>query len=335
MSNKGIFMNIIYDARWSGSHGIGRFSDEIKKNLDVLFYNDTTSPSSPFDPIRLALKIPRKISKSYLFLSPGYNGPLFGTNFILTIHDLNHIDRHENSNFLKKLYYHTVLRFLVHRSVAILTVSEFSKNRIVKWFKVDSSKVHNIGNGVSEVFNSTGNTFNNLGEYILSVSNRKLHKNEVSLLKAFARADISFKTKLILTGEPNKHLIRLARNLRISDRIIFSGKLSEDDLAALYRGSIMMVFPSLYEGFGLPIVEAFACGTPVITSNVSAMPEIAGSAALLVNPLNVEEISSAISRLYAAPELRNMLREGGKLRASYYTWDKVTARLKSILDSMK
>jgi glycosyltransferase involved in cell wall biosynthesis len=105
--------------------------------------------------------------------------------------------------------------------------------------------------------------------------------------------------------------------------------VSEDELAALYRGALFLVFPSFYEGFGLPIIEAFACGTPVITSNVTSMPEIAGDAALLVDPHDVDAIAEAMVRLASSPELRKTLVARGYERIGTFSWDAVAERVKA------
>jgi glycosyltransferase involved in cell wall biosynthesis len=319
-----MIFKIHLDTRWCGEHGIGRFSAELVKRLPHTLLDVRGRPMSPLDPFRLSWM---NFPDGALFLSPGYNAPLYSkTPYIFTIHDLNHIDRPENSSFFKNLYYRLVLSRLCHRASAILTVSEFSKKRIIDFFGVNPERVVNVGNGVDESFTFEGEVYSINTDYILCVSNRRGHKNEFRLLAAFANADLPKNLKLLFTGEATQLIISNALSLGISDRIVFTGKVSENDLASLYRGAVFMVFPSLYEGFGLPIVEAFASGTPVITSNVTAMPETAGEAALLVNPLDVKSISSAMSRLYASPELRMELRARGKARARYFSWDQVAER---------
>lgn len=317
----------IFDSRWEGSHGIGRFATELRARLPVHSLSATGSPSSPIDTLALSLF---KIKKNEWFISPGYNAPLFTKSpYILTIHDLNHIDRDDNSNSLKKLYYYVIIKHLCRNARAILTVSEFSKKRISDWFEVSPKKIFNVGNGVSAIFTPEGTKFQSTDDYILCVSNRRGHKNETGLMKAFAHAKIPGKTKLIFTGEASPNLLELANTLKISNRIFFTGKVSEIDLASLYRGALFLVFPSFYEGFGLPIVEAFASGTPVITSNVTSMPEIAGDAALLVDPNDIDDIAAAIEKLHESSELRAELVRCGFKRVENFTWDAVADRVKA------
>lgn len=322
----------IFDNRWKGGHGIGRFATELSARLPVHSLNATGSPSSPVDVLALSLF---RIRKNEWFFSPGYNAPLFTRSpYILTIHDLNHIDREDNSSLFKKLYYRIVIKHLCNNARAILTVSEFSKKRISDWFRISPQKIFTVGNGVSSIFTPEGTKYQKTSNYVLCVSNRRGHKNELGLAQAFAHAKIHDETKLVFTGEASPKLLELANTLGISNRLLFTGKVSEDDLAALYRGALFLVFPSFYEGFGLPIVEAFASGTPVITSNVTSMPEIAGDAALLVDPNNIHDIAAAIEKLYNSSELRAELVQRGFKRVENFTWDAVADRVKAAVKAV-
>ena len=325
--------NNLYDSRWCGAHGIGRFAHELGIRIPNTPISTSGEPMSPLDPFRLSfLSFPNNT----LFLSPGYNAPLITSiPYILTIHDLNHIDRPENSSVLKRLYYRFILMGLCRRAAAVLTVSEFSKHRIVEFFGIDPQHVFNVGNGVDETFSPDGEVFSVEGGYVLCVSNRRGHKNEEGLLKAFAKASLPKNLKLVLTGEESSSLNSLALLLGINDRMMFMGKVNESKLAALYRGATFMIFPSFYEGFGLPIIEAFASGTPVITSNVTAMPETAGDAALLVDPMDIVDIASAMSRLYDSSVLRNQLVERGLERVKSFTWNAVAEKVKNVLNLVK
>ena len=119
---------------------------------------------------------------------------------------------------------------------------------------------------------------------MLYVGNKRRHKNLERLLIAFSRADLPDDIKLVFTGDETKELLELADNLKISDRLVFFGFVAEEDLPSIYRGAMAVILVSLYEGFGIPVIEGMACGVPVLASNVSAMPEISGGAAYLVDP---------------------------------------------------
>lgn len=327
-------MPCLFDSRWIGQHGIGRFARELHARLAVNDLAASGRPMSPTDTLHLSA-ITKKYNKNDWLLSPGYNAPLISNiPYVFSIHDLNHIDRPDNSSLLKRLYYNLILRRLCQRSRAILTVSEYSRERIAEWSGVQPYRIFNVGNGVSKNFSPEGRRYELDGGYLLCVSNRRGHKNETGMVQAFARARLPGNTKLVFTGEASPNLLELAENLEIANRLVFTGKVSEDDLAALYRGALFLVFPSFYEGFGLPIIEAFASGTPVITSNVTSMPEIAGDAALLVDPNDVNDIATAIEKLYDSEELRTELIQRGFKRVANFTWDAVADRVKAAVKAV-
>lgn len=325
---------ILFDNSWSGRGGIGRFSDEISSRLLVKKVYITNKPASLLASIFISFYLAVRANKSLLFL-PGFVPPLFfSRKYVFVIHDLNHLDRAENSSCAKKIFYNYVIKRGVYSSAAVLTVSEFSRNRIIEWSGVDANKVINVGNGVDKVFNTAVSPFEPGYPYLLCVSNRKLHKNEPMLINAFSQANVDRKIKLIMTGETTPELERLLISLDISKRIVFVGKVKDSELPGLYKGSLGLLFPSLYEGFGLPVVEAMACGVPVLTSNTTSLPEVAGDAALLVNPDSVDEISAGIERLVYDETLRAELIAKGLERAKLFSWDAVAARVQVILDEV-
>lgn len=318
-------MTCVFDVRWIGDHGIGRFAREVGARLPHTSLVTGGRPSSPIDPIRLST-LP--FGSNEWLLSPGINGPLCNSvPYVMTVHDLNHIDRQDNSSAYKRLYYRTILKRLCGNATAVLTVSEFSRARIIDWFGVSESRVFNVMNGVSRAFQREGPVHQSAVPYFLCVSNRRGHKNENGVLEAFASTDPALNTRLVLTGEASPELREAATKLGVTERLSFAGRVSEHELAALYRGALALVFPSFYEGFGLPIVEAFACGTPVITSNVTAMPEIAGDAAMLVDPTKVSDIAHCMAALTNDSALREHFIARGYERSLLYSWDSVCDRI--------
>ena len=325
-------MTCILDVRWCGEHGIGRFSREIADRLSAQNYQGDGLPMSPLDPIRLARTLRVSSVSNDWFLSPGYNAPLWGdVPYVMTIHDLNHIDRQDNSSLAKRIYYGLVLRRLCHRARAVLTVSEFSRDRISSWMQIDPCRIFNVGNGVSCIFSADGERWAHARDYVLCVSNRRGHKNESAVVAAFSAAALPASVQLVFTGEETEILRQQARSLGVGDRIVFTGRVSEETLAKIYRGASCLCFVSLYEGFGLPIVEAFASGIPVITSNVTSMPEIAGDAALLVDPTDIGEIAGALRRIQGDSGLRAELVARGMARVGNFTWDAVVDRVKAAI----
>lgn len=326
---------ILFDGRWFGAHGIGRFSYEIFNKLyNIQLAHTLGTPSSVFDFIFFTFSHLR--NRNSILFSPGYNSPILNLNrFVFCVHDLNHIDIANNNSFLKSLYYRIILRRSCKKSAKVLTVSDFSKNKIMAWAGVGPDQVVNVGNGVSSVFSPVGPRHEPGYPYFFSVGNRKAHKNEARLLQAFAAAELPSTVRLVLTGLPSPELLTIMHDLNLEDRVVFAGRVDEEILASLYRGATALLFPSLYEGFGLPVVEAMASGTPVLTSNVTSLPEVAGEAALLVDPLDLSAIKTGIERLMFEPDLRASLTERGLVQATKFSWDTVAARVQAVLDEVE
>lgn len=327
--------NIFFDDRWSGDHGIGRFAREVNQRIGLHPLDIGGAPWSPLDPLRLTLAMLRLPRDTCVF-SPGYNAPLVPVRpYLFVLHDLNHLDRPENSSLAKRLYYRLVIRRACRFAHRVLTVSEFSRRRIVEWSGLPGERVVNVGNGVDEAFNPQVVPQKFPVRYLFCVGSRKAHKNEGRLLEAFARARIDTDIHLLLTGDADRPTAALCEKLGLAARVDFIGRVAEEDLPRWYRGAIALAFPSLYEGFGLPVVEAMACGTPVLTSATTALPEVAGDAALLVDPLSVDEIAAGIERLCDDASLREELRRRGLERARRFRWEDVATRVESVLAGME
>lgn len=323
---------IYFDPRWSGEHGIGRFAVELQKRLSNLEPLTIIGRKlSPIDPIAASFAVASKRDGCYF--SPGFNPPLYSPiPVIFTIHDLIHLKIQAESTPLRRLYYATVVRPAARRAWRVLTVSEHSRQDIVEWAGIPESSVIVVGNGVSQVF-SPGRCVTDRPPYLLHVGRRVGHKNIDGLLTAFASSRAQFDIRLMFTGVPDKPTLAHAAALGIAGKIDFSGVVSDESLADLYRGAVALIFPSFYEGFGLPIIEAMACGIPVITANTTSMVEVAGPGnALLVDPGNVEELANAIDDCVGNIQLRSTLSKRGIERAQHFTWDNVVARVESALE---
>lgn len=324
---------VLFDARWIGAHGIGRFADELAQRVPHEVLPLAGGPAQAVDPLRLSLAL--KGRRHELFLSPGFNAPLWSPiPFVFTVHDLNHIDRPENSSMAKRLFYATVLRRACRRAAAVLTVSEYSRRRILDWAGLSEDRVVSVGNGVGPAYRPDVEPHRPGYPYVLCVGNRKGHKNEYRVAEAFARARLPADTRLLFTGLASPDLTQHAETLGIGARVVFLGRVDEALLPGVYRGALCLAFPSLYEGFGLPVIEAFACGTPVLTSTTTSLPEVAGDAALLVDPESVDAIRSALERLGSDDALRKTLRERGLRRAPHFAWSQVAQRVQQVLDAV-
>src|SRR6266404_606393 len=322
---------ILYDARWIGPHGIGRFAGQLAKLLPELReLQRKRRPWHPLDPALLGLELWREGPK--LFFSPGYNSPVgWPKPFVFTLHDLNHLCVSENSNALKRAYYQHVIRPACHRAAFVLTVSEYSKREIMAWAGVDFGKIINVGNGVGEPFTVNGAKYEPGYPYLLYVGSHKPHKNLPQLLQAYAISGICKDIRLVMTGIPSRELTASVDELSLNGNVHFVGTANNEDLARLYRGALGFVFPSLYEGFGLPPLEAMACGVSVLASNVCSFPEVVGDAGILVDPLDIEEIAFGIRTLAENTNIREKLRQKGLLRAKEFSWNETARKTGEVL----
>lgn len=322
---------IYADQRWIGDHGIGRFARHVLADQGYCPIPLTGHPAAPLDPLRLTAAL-RGLSRDDLFFSPGYTPPLSCPSpFVIAIHDLSHIHCAENSSPLIRLYYATIMKRACQRAASILTVSEFTRAEILEWSGLQADAVCNVGCGVDPSFRPEGDVTLLPFPYLLCVSNRKRHKNEARVVAAFARSGLARTMSLVFTGDSTPQLARCIEQHHLTTSIGFAGRVPETRLPPLYRGAEALVFPSLYEGFGLPILESMACGTPVVTANITAMPETAGDAALLVDPMSVDEISEAMNRTVSDTSLRRQLRDKGLARASTFSWQNTAALVREIL----
>lgn len=320
-----------FDTRWFGDHGIGRFAREVYSRLSgytpVGFRGN---PWSPSDVLTMSWRL--QIRRPAFFYTPGYNAPIAcPCAFALTIHDLNHISAVGQSSPLKRLYYSTVLRPAVRRAAAVLTVSEYSKAAIAEWSGIKADFITNVSNGVSPVFRPGVCVHDSGRPYLLGICSPKRHKNLDGLLRGYAFSRARKEHELRLVGNPDERNRQLLKSLGIDKSVICLGHLHDEDMATAYRGATGFVFVSHYEGFGLPIVEAMACGTPVITSSATSMPEVAGGAAVLANPADSEDIARAIDHLCDTPELRRQLSVLGLARAAHFSWEKTASNVRNAL----
>jgi glycosyltransferase involved in cell wall biosynthesis len=230
------------------------------------------------------------------------------------------------------------------RSDRILTVSEASKRDILEYFNVPPEKITVIPNAIDERFlheptdealRLVAERYQLEGDFVLYVGNIKPHKNVERLVDAFhlARQAGFDELRLVVIGDElskNASLRRAVHRYNLHKHVRFLGFLPDETLSAVYRLASVFVFPSLYEGFGLPPLEAMACGTPVITSNVSSLPEVTGDAALLVDPTDASAIAAAITRVLSEPGLREDLRARGLARARQFSWERSVKEIRDI-----
>lgn len=248
---------------------------------------------------------------------------------IVIVHDLGYFENKIHAYpFLDTLYMKASIPRSCRAADAVLAVSEFTKRDIVQRFSVDERKVSVIGEGVTELSSGTGHNQSYAAPYFMYAGSVSPRKNLQRVFEAFRRAARTLPHHLYITGlkswgdnEFLKHYSDL------SDRIHILGYVPEHQLASLYRGATALLYPSLYEGFGLPILEAQALDCPVITSNATACPETAGDAAYLVDPYSIDEIYEAILTIAQDKLLRNELVSKGRQNITRFSWFKSAQRL--------
>lgn len=319
---------VAIDASWLREGGIARMAGEVlarkPAGVRIVELRRDGRNAGFLTPADLALKA--RAVKADAIWSPGFMPPLFrvpGKRVCITIHDLAHLYHYSRKH---RLYYDLVIRRLLGNVDRIFTVSDHARNEIVHWAGVDEGRVVRIHNGVSDAFRADGHASSDEPPFILYVGNRRTYKNIDRLIAAFARSDLPGRGyQLRLTGEDDGCSSATAAREGVGDRVRYLGNLSDAALADAYRSARALAFVSLYEGFGLPVVEAMACGCPVLTSNTTALAEVAGRAALTVDPRSVEDITDGLNRICLDESLRGVLRSAGLARSSHFAWD-ATAR---------
>lgn len=353
-------MRLFFDARMFYNSGIGRYSrnlcsyllkgafrlkvllagdiGEIKRfaRENKIVIDDVVSYTSPIYSLSeqiegswLAFKYKRSVS---LFHYPHFNIPWFiPDKGIVTIHDLIHLHFPEYFGRLRAKMARQLFIRVCKKARRIITVSESTRRDLLHLAPDASDKIRVIHNGVSELFKPISrehlHTFlqeKGLGRYILYVGSGRPHKNATRVLSVFEIVKDRFPDlKLVLIGEKMGESEEIKKvTMGLGNRVVLLEGVSDDELLLYYNGAEVFIFPSLYEGFGFSPLEAMACGTPVITSDTSSLPEVVGDAGIMVNPADNKEITDALIGLLQNSDLRGMLSERGLKRASLFTWER-------------
>ncbi|MFZ5391735.1 MAG: glycosyltransferase family 4 protein [Patescibacteria group bacterium] len=268
--------------------------------------------------------------------------PIKPKKSVIMIHDIGFLDY--PNNYLKQQFLHlekTTASDIKSASL-IFTPSDYSKKTIIKHYFADPNKIVCTNLGVDTTIfhpnisqsriNKTLKKYDSRiskKPYLLFLGRLELRKNISNLIKSFAffKKKTGYPHILVLSGSKTHHqplFIEIIKSLKIEQDVVFTEHIPQKDLPVIFSEAEILLFPSLYEGFGLPILEAQACRTPVITSNITAMPEIAGNGALLVNPNEIEEIAQAIKKILDNPALRQNLIEKGTANIKKYSWIEFT-----------
>jgi len=337
---------IRYFGKNETKHSLVLFSErkipvEFRGNISQVVID--SCPTFIWDQWKLPIAL--KANKIDLFYSPYYKVPLLINILIVNqVLDLMYLvfpPYREALGFFGRLYYATFGKAFAKKSVSIITDSEHAKQDIVRIWKIDSEKIVVIPLGIAdryvpvddpELLASVRSRFRLTAKYILYLGNFKPHKNVETLVLAFKKVSDRFREhKLVLAGPLDEHgrkIQGLVSKQEITDRVIFTDTIREDDCPeALLSMADLFVFPTLYEGFGLPPLEAMACGTPVITSNLTAVPEVVGNAGVMVNPLDVDELADNISDLLADTDKRRCFSEMGLERSKIFREEQTAGKI--------
>ena len=254
---------------------------------------------------------------------------------VAVIHDLAFIHYPEGLSFFEKYYYSYFFPRFARKADRIIAVSNFTKSDIIKQYLIDKEKVDVVYNAPSKGFvpvddetkRNIKEKYTNGNDYFIYVGALHPRKNIETLLKAFDefKKETSSSHKLAIVGRmawQTNSIEQVFNHMQFKDEVVFTGRLSDDELHKIMASAFCLTYIPLFEGFGLPIVEAMACNVPIITSNSSSMPEVAGNAAILVDPKSVNETKNALIEISANNQLREKLIAESKKRNTFFDWDK-------------
>jgi len=307
--------------------------DEDLENFDLIYLN------APIYSLKEQILFSFKIPKCDLFFSPHFNIPILpikAKKRLVTIHDVYHLAFLYKFGFLKRIYVKFIINKAVQLSNKIITVSNFSKREILKYTKVKKEKIKVIYNAIDlnffkktlneERITQIKNKLKLPEKYFLFVGNLKSHKNLINILKAFEIFQKDFKDYSLVIVGSGKNLIHsfdvkefLKSRKELSKKINLLSYVATIDLPIIYQLAKALVFPSLYEGFGYPPLEAMSVDCPVVTSNLASLPEICKDAAYYVDPYNIEQIYFGMKEIIENENLEKSLIEKGRIRVKSFS----------------
>ena len=271
-----------------------------------------------------------------LFLSPdGFLSLGAKCKQLPVIHDINFLHHPQDSKWLTAKYYNYYFPKFAKEATRIATVSEYSKHDIAKNYGINEEKIDVVYNGINSFFKpldevskqQTKQKYAAGKDYFINVGSLHPRKNIPNLIRAFSlfKKESNSDLKLVLAG-PNywgvSEVHKVISETNLKDDVIFTGRLADEELNLVLGSAFALTFVPYYEGFGIPLIEAMQTKVPIITSNVTSMPEIAGDAALLINPLEVVDIKNAMMQLLEKPELRADMILKGNLQKQKFSWEK-------------
>ncbi|MFS7188368.1 glycosyltransferase family 4 protein [Serratia proteamaculans] len=337
--------------------GVQRFAEQISLELkklrdDVVFLSPNNiireDIASKLDVIKIGkrsghyweqVELPRflKKNKNAILINLGNTGPVFFKNKVVTHHDVTYKKYPQSYSWKFKIIYNSLVPIMLRHSRSVITVSEFSKKEISESYNYDSNNINVIYNSASDVFSRRLKGIESQDKYFLAVSSPNYHKNFHGLVNEFSSLPGLDAFKLKIIGERNKNFNGM--NLEIeSDKgkgnIEFLGRVSDSELADLYSNAYAFIFPSFYEGFGIPPLEAQACGCPVLSSNTASMPEVLADSVIFFDPNKSGDIASALSYIIENPEVREHLIIKGYENIKRFSWESSAKKLNALINTL-
>ncbi|MDR4503609.1 MAG: glycosyltransferase family 4 protein [Candidatus Scalindua sp.] len=280
-------------------------------------------------------KIPRG---TVLFWSPHYNIPLlYRGKLLVTVHDVFHVAMPTFVNGLhRRLYARCMFKIIGRKADAVLTVSKFTENELVRLIGMERNKIYAVHNGIDTAwFQPRKDEMPRRNPFLLYVGNVKPHKNLSMLCEAFERVKDMIPHDLVIVGKREGFITGdssvIAKAAGLEERIEFTGHVPDTILKQYFTQADVLVFPSLYEGFGLPPLEAMASGCPVIASDIESLREVCGDAALFCDPYSSKDIADKIQQIIHDSDVRGRLQQKGLKRAEQFTWDKCSEKVLSVI----
>lgn len=353
--------------------GIGRYSYELAKNIyklnkidlkivireqdkalfnfankeDLIISNEIKNSKSRN--YYEQFKLPKLISRLYpkaIIHYPDSMAPLFAKNkVVITIHDLAFKSLKNAFTWQTVLWKNFMTDLSVKKACRIVAITNFAKNEISKYYKVEDNRIKVVYNGFNNFSKDSiilKNISNNIlkvshKSYILTVSTISPRKNVDGLIKAFNLIKDKIDCDLIVAGKNGwmyEDVFKLVKNLSLENRVIFTGGINDDELKFLYKNAKLFVYPSFYEGFGLPPLEAMSYGIPCIVSNTTSLLEVVDEAAFNINPYSIEEISKSIVKVLNNEKLKDDMTNKGFKRIEKFSWEKCADNIVNLYGSI-
>ncbi len=287
--------------------------------------------------------------KITLIHSLHYSFPVLAfTKKVVTVHDLTFFKFPESHTFIKRHYFRSFIYLAAFFADKIITDSNSTSMDFLQRFKINSQRIKTIYLGKDELFKpnldeskieAVKSKYNITKDYFLFLGTIEPRKNIKNLILAFDKLlKENNNYQLVIAGKKGwdyEGIFSLVEELHLGSKVIFTGFIDEKDKPYLICGAKIFIYPSIYEGFGIPVLEALACGVPTITSNISSLPEVAGNAAMLINPLNMEELYSSIKKLLNDDGIYTQLRHHSIEQARKFSWEKTAQETIGVYNSLK